>query len=1170
MRYLDGSLVGDGDGVSAKASSSLTIPPVSQLNENTTEYDLLPVIVNKAPTIIVSIVEGSNPTIKPIRLADQSGQHLYSGADGTVRVCIGSSITLKFQAEQPDKFNVENGVPTIIANQQQLTYQWRVNDYDLSNYRSDTLRSSVVVEHGTCTIENIQIQHGGLYQCIVSNDIGSVASEQIILEVYNPDSDPKLLTNLVVNPYGEEGLDGWNPNCSELVVKEMSSLPARQLKAINTQVFGYTADMMHPRPYQLDPGVLGVDYAEKLTKRGTYFGRSKYKFIAQGGNTYVKAYQDIDLTELTDLIRGGVYGIAGLRAIFGCYIGSGVSNYKPTTELVPIDNRTNRRQHYFGAPRLSVENLLSAGPPELLDRAYVTIEEFEDETRLPSWIYNPDGAPHLHTNTITLFDPYTREINQAPGSSYYPGSDRFPTDIYGLGLVSNGDSADRILYAADKLIPNYAERFTFGQYVEFNRLILDKLHPRTTKIRVSLNFFCEDYRLIEPGSLSSMGSAEVWDFQAWQKPHHRNTFNDTTGLSDESIFTLLDKPNIPAAEKFLTQPDPRPMITGLTLGLIPILVNRPEITRLYTDQSLTINSRPAAETPTVLNNTPFDPLQRRLHKIHTTFLHNSSFSTSSLDTTAIRFDVESLTSGSSQLPLLANQLLPFVRDYLVDFHIGGSMQDSQQLMEWRVVSSRRGDVISSGNWGSLVPASGGGSNWMLETPWINSTEINSTTRDLAAANLNSNLYAKATGGPHGQLVFDQEGSQSAPNQWEGKIRYILHYVVRDRGVDHSLSNYILQNNLTTNTNPAFVNEITGSNAQLRYNSYLLEIQHPQRMGESSKATLSRTSDMVGSGSMDPVTVEHGINTQGYFYFKLPNEILHRDVSRGGLGIGYVAGSVTDAQVVPRSGGNPITALFASASQWWTTGELYGDQIRRQVVQSIFVGPGDGLVATIDGTDQYTVESVAMSQSRATAQQTMYDGLVATAAGQLNVNQQSQLVDQLIAQYQQLYGPDGNQVSILDKWPFNTRSIIPYHTNPTQGSFDVIHAGRVKINACYDNKKALFDPSSSLGLRGSIVLVPSSSFDIDHTSLVFAKPLATGSQTELQLAEATEVSVYRDYNSAVSLYAVQAVGYGSVDGSRFGGTPMLGYDQAGNYYQVDIVGIHDNIMHDNSPFLTLSA
>jgi len=1160
MRYPDGSLVGDlGDGVQATTSSSLTVPDPSSTNENLTVYDLLPVVVNKTPTITVPIVEGSDPQIKPIRLADATGQHLYVNADGVVRVCVGSSIQLRFEATQPDKFNVENGVPVIIPDQQALVYLWRLNDQPLASFDIPRLRSELSIDRGVCRIVNIQLQHSGVYQCEVSNDIGSVLSEPITLEVYSPDADPKLFTNLVVNPYGELGLDGWNPSTSEIVSKEFTSVPASQLKAVNnTAVFGYTPDMLHPRPYQIDPGVIrGVDYGSDLGKRGSYFGRAPYKFLARGGSTYTKAYQDIDLSDLTDLIRGGVCGISGLRAVFGCYIGTAISNYKPTQELTPIDKRTNRRQHYFGAPRLSVENLLSAGPPELIDRVYVTVEEFEDEARLPSTMWRGNQPPTLQTSTITLHDPYTRAIQQAPSTAYYPGSERFPTDIYQLGISSSADVTDRILFAADQLMPNYEERFTFGQYVEFNRLILDRLNPKTNKVRITLHFFCEDYRLIEPSSLATLGPEEVWDFHSWHRPHSRNTFSDTTTSNTSSILTILDKPGVPPEEKFLVQPDPRPMITGLTFGLIPVLNNQPEITDLYTEQALATNSRPPAEVPSELRVVPFDPLQRRLHRLHTTFLHDSSFSTASREVTAIKLDVVSLDSSSYQLQASQDGLFPFDATYLTDFHAGGTTADTPELMNWRVVSSRRGDLVGTSDWGSLVARTG---STQASQPWSSYAEISDTVRDRAVAGLDSRFYAKASGGPNSAIPFDEEGTWSIPNQWQNKVSYILHYVLRERGVDNATSNLILTSNLTTNPNTAYVGEISSSNLALTYNSYLLEIEHPNQFRTASRVTLSRTTDMVGSGSLEPVEVEHGINSEGYFYFKLPDRILFTGVDQGGLGLAFSGQFVTQATTLPRSGNSLITSLIDSASQWWTAGELYGDLLRRQAIQSIFIGPEDGLVVTTNGVNGFTEESFIRSQSRALIKDIFYDGLVSIANETITPLQQINLINLLSERYEDLYGPQGNQVRISSIWPFGLQKIEVYRGDVNVGGLNSLQPASFKLGITYDNKEAAYYPSSSEGSRGSVILVPSASFDTDNSVLVFAR------QREEQSPNFTIEEPYRNPNKAVSLYAVQAAAYGSTDGQVFGGTPVLGYDQQGNYYQVDIQPVQDNIIHDTVPFI----
>ena len=962
MRYPDGTLIGDAnDNLQAISSASLSALNTSSLDENLTTYDLLPVIVNRPPTVTSTMVDGSTPPIKPIDLADASGGNLYTNSNGVVRVCLGTSLTLRFAAQQPDKFNVENGVPVILPDQQDLTYVWKFNETTLTNFQLERLRSVLEVDQGECVITNIQGVHSGVYQCEVSNDIGSVLSEPVTIEVYNPDADPKLYSNLVINPYGREGIDSWNSNTAEFVVKEMSTGPADQFKVVNnTSVFGYTADMMHPRPYQLDPGVLkDVDLTKNLTRQGTYFSRSAYKFLTRGGSTYVKAYQDIDLTDVVDLIRGGVYGISGLRAVFGCYIGTAMSNYTPTVELTPINNRTNRRQHFFGAPRLSLENWLTAGKPELIDRAYVTIEEFENETRLVSRLLDNAGQSTPQAGVVTLHDPYTKALSQAPSVPYYPGSNRFSTDVYGLDLTSPAEHADRIMYAADALMPNYEDRFTFGQYIEFNRVVLDKLNPRTNKIRIALNFFCEDYRLIDPGYMSEQGSDEVWDFHSWGKPCEKNTFTYSNSITGSILQRLNTSEQLPATEKFLAQPDPRPMITGLVLGLLPVLPDKPELTSFYTNQVLLSNTVPVSEVPSQLLPTTFDPFQRRLRKLHTTFHHISNYTSESLDVTALGLIVELPAGGGYRFPITSEQLFPFIPELPVDFHIGGSVEDNAALRRWRVVASRRGDPISAGDWGSFIVRTG---SLFTGAPWSNYAEATVLTRDRAASNLSSDLYAKTTGGPFGELNFDVNGQQSQPNQWSGKVRYILHYVVRERGIDNADSNFVLSVHSTPNPGPLYEDQIISADEQLTYNSYLLEIKFPDNTRDrSTQVTISRTDDMIGSGSLDPIAVEHGVSSEGYFYFKLPDEVLYSTPAQGGLGLA-----------------------------------------------------------------------------------------------------------------------------------------VSYSDIPT-----------------------------SLGSS-------------------------------------------RDVNKATSLYAVQAAGYGSVSGVGFGGTPMLGYDSAGNYYQVDIQAIQDNIMHESTSSFNLGV
>ena len=97
MRYADGTLVGDlNDNVSAITTGSITTYATSSINENQTNYSLLPVVVNQPPIIIKSIVEGSIPAIQayPPKYRDPLTQEtastvLYRNSDGTVKVVVG-------------------------------------------------------------------------------------------------------------------------------------------------------------------------------------------------------------------------------------------------------------------------------------------------------------------------------------------------------------------------------------------------------------------------------------------------------------------------------------------------------------------------------------------------------------------------------------------------------------------------------------------------------------------------------------------------------------------------------------------------------------------------------------------------------------------------------------------------------------------------------------------------------------------------------------------------------------------------------------------------------------------------------------------------------------------------------------------------------------------------
>ncbi len=116
MRYADGTLIGDlNDNVSATTTGSITTYTTSSINENQTNYSLLPVVVNQPPIIIKSMVEGSIPAIQayPPKHRDPSTQDtgstvLYRNSDGTVKVVVGASFTLRVEASQRGTVTTDN------------------------------------------------------------------------------------------------------------------------------------------------------------------------------------------------------------------------------------------------------------------------------------------------------------------------------------------------------------------------------------------------------------------------------------------------------------------------------------------------------------------------------------------------------------------------------------------------------------------------------------------------------------------------------------------------------------------------------------------------------------------------------------------------------------------------------------------------------------------------------------------------------------------------------------------------------------------------------------------------------------------------------------------------------------------------------------------------------
>lgn len=648
MRNLDGTLNGDlGDNKSATFSGSLVNYVKSTIDENETIYSLLPDKINNPPIIVGSIEESSTPKILSYQLANGSSNNMHTSPAGTVKVSMGVNITLAIQAAQSDIPNVENGVLTIIPPTQDLSYRWRKDNIYISDSDIPSLQSSLVLMGNKIIITNIQPSHGGVYTCEVSNDIGSVNSEEINIEVYNFDNDSFFYRNLILNPYGKDGINSWNANNGDFKTAALHVGKKIDLyKPNRVDIFGYTTDMMVPRPYQVDPGILkDIDLYKELSAPGdVYFTRSNYKYEKRGGNWLVKAYQDIDVTALQEVIKGGIYGIEGIRAFFSCYIGSALSNYNPTPTTQLPNTRTKESSYDLANARVSLSNFKKAGPCRGLDeKTTVTVEEYNGETRLASTVafkeasekytgggelvttqdnrnyighyhIHPDkgymaGARHTPANhdylspvngfgtqleSITLQDPWSKRVNKYIGQNY-PGSN------------SGASPIDTILLTADELWdsrgnvgsiqPSQARlaRPTYGQFIEFNKVILERLHQDTTKIRITITFEYESSKWSETFQPFIDSSEEIYEVSSWSFTYG-DDLAPSPNPSNATIYNNIKGSAInigkETQEFMLKAGVPRGMVTALNLSLTPIYKYDASRTNNDTNTTLVKNNTP--------------------------------------------------------------------------------------------------------------------------------------------------------------------------------------------------------------------------------------------------------------------------------------------------------------------------------------------------------------------------------------------------------------------------------------------------------------------------------------------------------------------------------------------------------------------------------------------------
>ena len=586
----------------AKSSPLQTINTNTDLDENDTVYDLLPVLANKPPVITKPLNEASRPSIKPYSAAKTAlqGNYMYLFPDGTVKVHSGTTITLRIEAQQPDVYNVENGVLEIIPPKAKLKYQWTLDGENIvANDAIADLRSSRIVLNNTITIKNICPQFAGTYGCLVSNDVGVTDGGVVNLEVFNSDLDSFFYTNLVQNPNGR--IDGeltsnnWNTVGGDVTSRTLtqSSEGFRDKRIAVDPMnpdFRWTKEMLHPKPYQLDSGVLKNNPLKKID---SYFTKENHEYILNGGSLTLEAYQDIDLIDIQNQINGSIYGVGGVKAVVSFYLGMAVHNFIPASPNITPDTIADIDLYRKDHPRMSLYNFRKMGPGFVQERVYVEIEEYNGEERLLS--LDSFGVPRRLLDRIN--DPWNSRLYKYKDQKYFNSADD------NVGVSETPDKRDRHLFIMDELQKNPADRYTYGQHAEFHKIEIPYLNPKTNKIRI--NFTIEVFDFLGYVLQQTIVGLPVTSLQdgvfaqpSWQGTYKRDSLEGiTSDPTDErriaDVIRNEYRANAPwpsAVEQRLPKsPLSKAFATGFNLCLIPNEIGKDAETKLVVENIYTQN-----------------------------------------------------------------------------------------------------------------------------------------------------------------------------------------------------------------------------------------------------------------------------------------------------------------------------------------------------------------------------------------------------------------------------------------------------------------------------------------------------------------------------------------------------------------------------------------------------
>lgn len=606
MRTLDGKLIVDlNDNVDESVQGNATLPDKVTINENATNYRLLPLnIGSKLPIVVGSVYDKSTPQILKDDLSIESGSgYLYQSPDGTVRVTTGVSFTFSLEAKQPTYYNITNGIVDVnTSTDEDISYVWYKDGnaipsgsivyLEVSGYnQQQQTNPSTIKSTGTSLVfENITPSAEGSYFCEIRNSAGATISEQITISVLNPLSsfDNFFGKNIIQNGFATDDVNGWsNAQGAIKSVDFLKNSPTAAesievtLKRPETNIFGYIPEQFYPYPKNIRPININdyrlVDIANGKAK---YFSRDSLQSIHNNGQKKVIAYQDVDLTDIVPYIQGRVYGVKGIKAFFGCYIGNALSKTQPVIESTPASRRYLKQFFYQGAPRLSVENFLRVGGLYNEESVKVYVQEYNNNQLLASSILDDIGNVTT-TKKIELVDPITREIQntiQRANTIVGESVPVYPEDQYNIGYtLKTKDPENIILKTYQRLYQSIDRYYSHGQYVDYSTVCFDKLNPNTNKIRISLVFDFDSDRFYEYVDNLSNG---LLDLTTWDKTNPRGSFRsqykDWNDPNLKHFYSIVEdsadsKQTKDVTLKYLSGTNSRTLVTGLGLSLHPIM-----------------------------------------------------------------------------------------------------------------------------------------------------------------------------------------------------------------------------------------------------------------------------------------------------------------------------------------------------------------------------------------------------------------------------------------------------------------------------------------------------------------------------------------------------------------------------------------------------------------------